>query len=69
MKIVQLKKIDEALYELTYLNFWRVKRSVKIFPSIFEFRFSKTGKTLPYSLDLSVKNLAYKMQIGDVKTL
>ena len=69
MTIIKVEKIGNALYELTYKTFFGKVKTRKVFHSVFSFRFSDTGKELPFQIYLSVSNLCNDMKVGEVKKL
>lgn len=69
MRIVQLKRTEKTIYELTCTNILGIKKVNKIFPYLFGWRYCKTGKEIPYKISIAVRNIAENMKIGDLKRL
>ena len=69
MKIIQVKRIDESIYNLTYKTYFGRIKTAKIFPFLFGWRYCDTGKDLPYRIDVSVGNMAKNLKVNEVKTL
>lgn len=69
MKIDTVKRIDNNIYAVIYIDFWGVYKKRKAFKSIFNWRWCDNGKEIKYSLSTTIDNLSRDLKIGEIKSL
>ena len=67
MKLIKITKIEKALFQIEYRNFWGSKKTKKIYPYLHSWRWSETGEEVPYFISTSIGSIARELAINETK--
>lgn len=65
MRILKLKRLESNIYLLTYVNFFGITRSKKVYNYSIKWRFLESGKVLKSNSTNALGALADGLKIGE----